>query len=450
MIRQPASWLLIGALLSSAWPTFAEEPRSEAPALTHTVPADGDDTEHLAIDQLQLFADVFHQIRAGYVEEVSDSALFEMAVEGMLAGLDPHSVYLTQDAYDDLQTSTDGAYSGLGLEIGREGDFVRIIAPIDGSPAEKAGLLAGDLILKIDGESVQGKTLDEASNLMRGPTGSAITLQIGRAGESQPLDISLIRDVIKVASVRSRELSDGYIWLRIAQFQRDTGRDVIDALKPYVSEGPIKGLVLDLRNNPGGVLSASVEVAGAVLDGGLVVYTQGRHPSSDEAFDAEPGDMLSGVPIVVLINGGSASASEIVAGALQDRSRAIIMGTRSFGKGSVQSVLPVSETRAVKLTTARYYTPNGRSIQAEGIVPDIVVERARITSVENARQIKEADLAGSLDATDQINNDAESDRLTELRNTDNQLYEALTLLRGVHLFQRQPVQEAPPEPEPPQ
>lgn len=450
MIRQSAYWLLIVALLSGAWPTFAEAPASEAPALTHTVPADGGDTEHLAIDELQLFADVFHQIRAGYVEEVSDSALFEMAVEGMLAGLDPHSVYLTQDAYDDLQTSTDGAYSGLGIEIGREGDFVRIIAPIDGSPAEKAGLMAGDLILKIDGESVQGKTLDEASNLMRGPTGSAITLQIGRVGESQPLDISLIRDVIKVASVRSRELSDGYVWLRIAQFQRDTGRDVIDALKPYVSEGPIKGLVLDLRNNPGGVLSASVEVAGAVLDGGLVVYTQGRHPSSDEAFDAEPGDMLSGVPIVVLINGGSASASEIVAGALQDRSRAIIMGTRSFGKGSVQSVLPVSETRAVKLTTARYYTPNGRSIQAEGIVPDIVVERARITSVENARQIKEADLAGSLDATDQINNDAESDRLTELRNTDNQLYEALTLLRGVHLFQQQTGQEAPPEPERPQ
>jgi len=450
MIRQSASWLLIWALLGHSWATFAEEPSPVAPSPAQAEAEEYGDTEHLAIDELQLFADVFNQIRAAYVEEVSDSALFEMAVEGMLAGLDPHSVYLTQDAYDDLQTSTDGAYSGLGIEIGREGDFVRVIAPIDGSPAEKAGLLAGDLILKIDGESIQGKTLDEASNLMRGPTGSAITLQIGRAGESQPLDISMVRDVIKMASVRSRELSDGYVWLRIAQFQRNTGSEVIEALEAFVKDGPIKGLVLDLRNNPGGVLSASVEVAGAVLDGGLLVYTQGRHPSSDEAFNAQPGDILSGAPIVVLINGGSASASEIVAGALQDRSRAIIMGTRSFGKGSVQSVLPVSETRAVKLTTARYYTPNGRSIQAEGIAPDIVVERARITSVENTLQIKEADLAGSLDATDQINNEAESDRLTELRNSDNQLYEALTLLIGVHLFQLQTVQKARPDPEPSQ
>ena len=390
----------------------------------------------LPLAELQTFADVFHQIRAGYVEEIDDSQLFEFAVKGMLEGLDPHSAYLTKEDYSDLQTTTDGEFSGLGIEIGRRGSYIEIIAPIDGSPAVAAGLQAGDVILKLDGESVKGMTIDEAVQLMRGPIGTPIDLEIGRPGTSEPLEITVVRDAIKVASVRSRLLAPHYGYLRIAQFGRPTCEEACAALDKLFEEGELKGLVIDLRNNPGGVLGASVAVSDLFMDGGLVVYTEGRHPSSQERFEATPGDRLSGAPIVVLINGGSASASEIVAGALQDVGRAVIMGTRSFGKGSVQTVLPVSETRAVKLTTARYFTPEGRSIQAEGIVPDIVVERARVTSMEG-RQIKESDLKGSLDSSAEANpQDAgsESESLANLRENDNQLYEALTLLRGVNLL----------------
>lgn len=269
---------------------------------------------------------------------------------------------------------------------------------------------------------------------MRGPIGSEVLLTIGRRGVADPFDVTVVRDIIKVPSVRSRELMDGYLWLRASQFQRDTGQEAIAKLQSAIMEGPINGLVLDLRNNPGGVLGASVDMAGAFLDGGLVVYTEGRHPQSKERYEARSGDLVNSVPIVVLINGGSASASEIVAGALQDRRRAVIMGTRSFGKGSVQTILPVNETRAVKLTTALYYTPNGRSIQAEGIVPDIVVERAEVKSVESSRRTKEADLQGSLSGGDPADSQSESETLTELRNSDNQLYEALTLLRGINLL----------------
>lgn len=390
--------------------------------------------EALPLRELQMFADVFNQIRRGYVEEVDDSQLFEYAVQGMLAGLDPHSVYLTQEDYDDLQTTTEGEFTGLGIEVGKEGNFLKVIAPIDGSPAAEAGLQPGDVILKLDDTPVKGLTLDEAVNLMRGPQGSEITVQIGRPGTPQPFDVTIVRDVIRVASVRGRVLAPGYGYLRIAQFQRNTGSDVDNALGKLLDEGAIKGLVIDLRNNPGGVLGASVDVAGAFLDGGLVVYTEGRHEGAAERFLAAPGDRLDGAPIVVLVNGGSASASEIVAGALQDRGRAVVMGTRSFGKGSVQTVLPVSETRAVKLTTALYFTPNGRSIQAEGIAPDIVVERARVTSMENTAQLKEADLAGRLDSAAADAGDLSGEALAELREQDNQLYEALTLLRGINLL----------------
>ena len=390
----------------------------------------------LSLKELQTFADVFKQIRSGYVEEVDDSTLFEYAVRGMLEGLDPHSAYLSKEDYSDLQTTTDGEFSGLGIEIGRRGSYIEIIAPIDGSPAVEAGLQAGDVILKLDDVSVKGLSTDEAVELMRGEVGTSITLEIGRPGTPQPFEVTVVRDTITVASVRSRMLAPGYGYLRIAQFQRNTGDEVISALQSLSKEQALDGLVLDLRNNPGGVLGASVAVAGAFLDGGLVVYTEGRHPSAEESYNATAGDMLAGAPVVVLVNGGSASASEIVAGALQDRGRGVIMGTRSFGKGSVQTVLPISETRAVKLTTALYFTPGGRSIQAEGIVPDIVVERAKITSVEG-RQIKEADLQGRLDtADDEVEQDtgSESEALAELRENDNQLYEALTLLRGVNLF----------------
>ena len=395
------------------------------------------DTSALPLEELQMFADVFNQIRQGYVESVPDSKLFELAVQGMLSGLDPHSVFLKEKAFDSLQETTKGEFSGLGIEIGQDRGYVTIIAPIDGSPAEAAGLEAGDVILKIDGESVRDLPVNKSVELMRGPTGSEVLLTIGRRGVADPFDVTVIRDIIKVPSVRSRELMEGYLWLRASQFQRDTGQEAIAKIESALSEGPLKGIVLDLRNNPGGVLGASVDMAGAFLDGGLVVYTEGRHPQSKDRFEATPGDMIKEVPIVVLVNGGSASASEIVAGALQDRRRAVIMGTRSFGKGSVQTILPVTDTRAVKLTTALYYTPNGRSIQAEGIVPDIVVERAEVKSVESNRRTKEADLQGSLSGGDPADSQSESEALTELRNSDNQLYEALTLLRGINLLSPQ-------------
>ena len=403
--------------------------------------ADLEERQSLPLEELQMFADVFNQIRQGYVESVPDSELFEMAVQGMLSGLDPHSVFLEEKAYDSLQENTQGEFSGLGIEIGQERGYITIIAPIDGSPAEAAGLEAGDVILKIDGESIRDLPVDRSVDLMRGPTGSEVLLTIGRRGTQDPFDVTVIRDIIKVPSVRSRELMKGYLWLRAAQFQKDTGNEAIAVLQEALAESDLKGVVLDLRNNPGGVLGASVDMAGALLDGGLVVYTEGRHPQAAERFEASSGDILDDLPIVVLINGGSASASEIVAGALQDRRRAVIMGTRSFGKGSVQTILPVTETRAVKLTTALYYTPNGRSIQAEGIVPDIVVERAEVKSVESARRTKESDLQGSLSGGDPVDTEAESESLTELRNSDNQLYEALTLLRGINLLRPTTVPE---------
>lgn len=427
--RRTLAAYVASAILMSSLPLIAaaQDPHTSAETDIH---------EAIPLQELQTFADVFKQIRSGYVEEVSDSKLFEYAVRGMLEGLDPHSVYLTKEDYSDLQTTTDGEFSGLGIEIGRKGNYIEIIAPIDGSPAAKAGLQAGDVILKLDNASVKGLTIDEAVEIMRGAIGSAIVLEIGRAGESKPFEVTVVRDTIQVASVRSRMITPGYGYLRIAQFQRNTGNEVSEALTKLLEEGAIKGLVIDLRNNPGGVLGASVGVSEAFLDGGLVVYTEGRHPSAKEQYRAKPGDRLNGAPIVVLVNGGSASASEIVAGALQDRGRAVVMGTRSFGKGSVQTVLPVSETRAVKLTTALYFTPNGRSIQAEGIVPDIVVERGTLTSLED-RRTKEADLRGRLDTAEAgtaQDFSGESDTLATLREEDNQLYEAITLLRGVNLL----------------
>lgn len=388
----------------------------------------------LPLDELRTFADVFNQIRSGYVEEIDDSTLLEYAIQGMLTGLDPHSVYLTREDYQHLQEGTSGEFSGLGIEIGMEDGYVTVIAPIDGSPAAEAGLQSGDVILKLDDESAQGKSLNEAVDIMRGPKGTSIKLTIGRPGDSQPFDVTLVRDTIKVASVRQRWLEPGFGYIRIAQFQNRTGKDVASALNKLMKEQQLDGLVLDLRNNPGGVLRASVDVAGLFLDGGTVVYTEGRLANTDLHYDAEPGDPSSGVPVVVLINSGSASASEIVAGALQDHGRAVVMGTNSFGKGSVQTVLPLSEDRAVKLTTALYYTPNGRSIQAQGIEPDILVQRARVTAY-NSRSITEADLSGHLangngDSASTTKNNGNN----ELLSSDNQLYEALTLLKGLNIL----------------
>lgn len=389
----------------------------------------------LPLDELRTFAEVFNQIRQGYVEEIDDSTLLEYAIQGMLMGLDPHSTYLTEDAFQSLQDNTSGEFTGLGLEVGMEDGYVKIISPIDGSPAAEAGLRSGDMILKLGNVPVKGMTLNEAIDIMRGPKGSKIELSIGRPGESQPFDVTLVRNTIKVASVRQSWLEPGYGYIRIAQFQSGTGEDVRKSLDKLMSEEKLKGLVLDLRNNPGGILRASVDVAGLFLDGGNVVYTEGRVANADMYYDADPLDATDGAPIVVLINQGSASASEIVAGALQDHGRAVIMGTQSFGKGSVQTVLPLSDSRAIKLTTALYFTPNGRSIQAEGIVPDIEVERATITAYNAPRQITEADLSGHLDNANGGGKGKKAKMAaSELLADDNQLNEALALLKGLNIL----------------
>ncbi|HCG95629.1 MAG TPA: peptidase S41 [Halieaceae bacterium] len=412
-------------VLSTSYVAIAQtnEPNEEKPSAVST-----------SFEELQLFADTFDAIRRGYVEDVTDAELFEMAVKGMLTSLDPHSAYLTDDDYENLQESTEGQFTGLGIEIGYRGGFIAIVTPIDGSPAIDAGLKAGDVILKIDGTSTQGMSTSESSKYMRGPEGTTVTLEIGRAGESQPFDVVVTRGVIDVPSVRSRELDDGYWLIRVSRFQRDSGREVTSAIESALEKGDVKGVVLDVRNNPGGVMNASVEMASNFLDGGLVVYTKGRHPDSMNTYNAEPGELLPGVPVVVLVNGGSASASEIIAGALQDRGRAVIMGTQSFGKGSVQTVLPVSDTKALKLTTSLYYTPNGRSIQAEGIVPDVVVERAQLTSLEQGNRLREADLNRSIENTGS-NVETETEAIATLREDDNQVYEAFTLLKGINVYQ---------------
>ena len=421
-----ATRLLIALLaLSSSYVAMGQtnEPTEEKPSAVST-----------SFEELQLFADTFDAIRRGYVEDVTDAELFEMAVKGMLTSLDPHSAYLTDDDYENLQESTEGQFTGLGIEIGYRGGFIAIVTPIDGSPAIDAGLKAGDVILKIDGTSTQGMSTSESSTYMRGPEGTTVTLEIGRAGESQPFDVVVTRGVIDVPSVRSRELNDGYWLIRVSRFQRDSGREVTSAIESALEKGEVKGVVLDVRNNPGGVMDASVEMASNFLDGGLVVYTKGRHPDSMNTYNAEPGELLPGVPLVVLVNGGSASASEIIAGALQDRGRAVIMGTQSFGKGSVQTVLPVSDTKALKLTTSLYYTPNGRSIQAEGIVPDVVVERAQLTSLEQGNRLREADLNRSIgNAGSSV--ETETEAIATLREDDNQVYEAFTLLKGINVYQ---------------
>ena len=389
----------------------------------------------LPLDDLRTFADVFDQIRLGYVEEVKDSTLLRYAIQGMLIGLDPHSIYMDQESFADLQSSTSGEFSGLGLEIGIEDGYIKVISPIDGSPAAAAGLQTGDIILKLDSTSLKGVSLNEAVSKMRGPKGTKILLTIGRAGESRPLEITVVRDVISIASVRHRILEDGFGYIRIAQFQNKTGESVEKALLSLKDKSNLRGIVLDLRNNPGGILKSSIAVADLFLSGGKVVYTVGRLTDSSNEYFANSTDLSEGIPLIVLINGGSASASEIVAGALQDHSRAVIMGTRSFGKGSVQSILHISEGRAIKLTTALYFTPKGRSIQAEGIKPDITVDRAKVTTLTEKGRISEKNLARHLGEKSSKTEKSE-DPSDSLINTDNQLYEALTLLKGLDILSR--------------
>ncbi|MEW5248683.1 S41 family peptidase [Microbulbifer sp. 2201CG32-9] len=394
----------------------------------------------LPLEDLRSFAKVFEQIRQGYIEEVDDSTLLEYAIKGMLQGLDPHSAYLDRESFDDLQANTTGEFAGLGIEVGIENEHVTVVTPMDDTPAARAGLKSGDIILRLAGKSMRGVSLEEAVERMRGPIGSSVTLTIARKGYKEPFQVTIKRDKVRVPSVRGEFLEDGYGYLRISQFQVDSGRDLARALKKLRDERELKGLILDLRNNPGGVLQASVEVADAFLEEGLVVYTKGRNDSSNLRYSAEPGDLSDGTPLVVLINGGSASAAEIVAGALQDHRRAVVMGTDSFGKGSVQTVIPISRDRAIKLTTALYYTPNGRSIQAQGINPDIEVERVKVTRLPSDSRTTEADLAGHLD-----NGNGGAERNAEDRarekaqredwyGRDNQIFEALNVLKGLNLY----------------
>jgi carboxyl-terminal processing protease len=397
----------------------------------------------LPLDELRTFSEVFGKVKEDYVEDVDDKKLLEGAIRGMLSSLDPHSAYLDKEEFKELQVGTTGQFGGLGIEVGMEDGFVKVISPIDDTPAQRAGIMAGDLIIRLDDTPVKGMSLNDAVKLMRGKPGSDIVLTVIRKGEDGPLTITITRDVIKVQSVKSRTLEEGFGYLRITSFQTKTGEQMRKAISELKKEhgGELNGLVLDLRNNPGGVLGAAVAVSDGFLKKGLIVYTEGRAEDAALKFNATPDDILNGSPMVVLINEGSASASEIVAGALQDHKRAVIMGSQSFGKGSVQTIFPMSNQSAVKITTARYYTPAGRSIQAEGIVPDIKVEPLRVEKVEsNGKRLKEADLSGHLEngnGKKKVESEKKSDDEEPLAKKDYALPEALTLLKGLTILQSQ-------------
>lgn len=445
--------LMLGAVLGVSLVTgqsvFAQR---AAAAVTATLP----------LDELRAFTEVFARIKNDYVEPVDDKVLLENAIRGMLSGLDPHSAYLDTDEFKDLQVGTTGEFGGLGIEVGMEDGFVKVVAPIDDTPAQRAGIQAGDLIIRLDEKPVKGLSLNDAVKLMRGAAGTDITLTVVREGQEKPLKFTLTRAVIKVRSVKARTLDKGFGYVRVSQFQSQTVENLAEALNGLKKEngGKLKGLVLDLRNNPGGVLNGAVGVSDAFLDKGLIVYTEGRVSDSRLRFNATPGDMLDGAPMVVLVNGGSASASEIVAGALQDHERAVIMGGETFGKGSVQTILPMNNDTAVKLTTALYFTPSGRSIQAEGIKPDIVLDNVKVTAVEESdvEALKEADLSRHLgngngkkkvlEAVPETRKDSEqptpatkSDTTNgdtqeqPLVSSDYELYQALNLLKGLSIMQ---------------
>lgn len=397
-----------------------------------------DSVQSLPLAELRRFSEVFDRIKSAYVEPVDDAKVLEDAIRGMIAGLDPHSSYLEPDAFEELQEHTSGEFGGVGIEISQDDGFIRVIAPIDDTPAEKAGIKSGDLITRLDGEPIQNMGIDEAINRMRGEPGTSIVLTIVRKGEDKPREIKVVRAIIHVASVKQRMLGEDFGYLRITQFQSNTGADLKKAMAKLEANQALKGLVLDLRNNPGGVLQAAVDVVDAFISEGKIVYTEGRLKSADTSFMASKDTVIGDIPVVVLINGGSASASEIVAGALQDHKRAVIMGTGSFGKGSVQTILPLAEKRALKLTTARYFTPSGRSIQAQGILPDVVVEEAELKRVESQEFLKEKDLSRHLfnGQTEEEADKALIDATKGLSQRDYQLYEALNLLKALTIVGR--------------
>ncbi len=426
----------------------------------------------LPIEELRTFADVFNAIKMGYVEPVEDKKLITQAVSGMLTGLDPHSQYLDADAFKDLQVNTHGEFGGLGIEVGMEDGFVKVVSPIEDTPAYRAGIQAGDLIVKLDDTPVKGMTLSDAVKRMRGKPKTQITLTIVRKGETKPIVVVIVREVIKVQSVKSKVVEPGYAYVRLTQFQEDTANRMVEHLNKLWKQGPVKGLVLDLRNDPGGLLHGAIGVSAAFLPPKtLVTSTDGRVEDAKRKYLASPEDYLRGsrtdflkdlpagiktVPMVVLVNAGSASASEIVAGALQDHKRAVVMGTQTFGKGSVQTILPLANNTAIKLTTARYYTPSGRSIQAKGIVPDIVVEETANGS--SGPRLREADLERHLEndkdkepapaAKPQTKapaskgkplkdepEDEEKPRFEIASKNDYQLNQALNLLKGLQIMQ---------------
>jgi len=396
----------------------------------------------LPLEDLRVFAESFKRIRSSYVDDITDQDLLILAIKGMLAELDPHSVYLDKEAIKNFEESTSGNYGGLGIEIIKEQSFIKVISPIDDTPASRAGIESGDLITNLDGISVKGMSISDAVKIMRGDPDTEISLTILKKGTSEVIDLNLTRQLVKVSSVRQRYLEEGFGYLRIAQFQARTAQEVREAIIKLKDSGNLNGLIIDLRNNPGGILRASVDVADTFLDKGLIVYTLGRLEESQNRYEARPGDMLSGLPIVTLVNEGSASASEILAGALQDQERSIVMGTNTFGKGSVQTIIPITETRAVKLTTARYFTPNGRSIQAEGIIPDINVPRHRVTPRNrNDLKISEKNLSGHLanknSDSEKIDNKTKKEE-SDLIFRDFQLYQALNVLTGLHKLNSQP------------
>lgn len=423
---------LLSALLLCLW----------LPVQGQQAPDATSDRAQLPLQELRNFTEIFERIRSSYIEEVDDKTLLEYAINGMLSSLDPHSAYLQADAFSDLQENTSGKFGGLGIEVGMEDGLILVITPIDDTPAQKAGIRAGDLIVSLDGEAVMGLSLSQAVEKMRGEPGTDIVIEIRRKGEKALLSFTLTRAEIKVASVRTEMLSNNIGYIRITQFQENTGNDLAAAIEQWRQQDSLNGIILDLRNNPGGILDAAVEVVDAFISSGRIVYTEGRAHNAEISYSATSHTPAGNLPVVVLINAGSASASEIVAGALQDHQRALIVGTPSFGKGSVQSVLPITETSAVKLTTALYFTPNGRSIQAQGINPDIRIEQSEVTPLEQ-REFKESNLPGHLRNQQQNGSSGSSatqDQGEELLKKDFQLYEAHTLLRGLNILnmQREP------------
>ncbi len=440
-------------------------------SLNFSAIAQKDAVAPLPIEELRTFADVFNAIKTGYVEPVEDKKLITQAVSGMLTGLDPHSQYLDADAFKDLQVNTHGEFGGLGIEVGMEDGFVKVVSPIEDTPAYRAGIKAGDLIVKLDDTPVKGMTLSDAVKRMRGKPKTQITLTIARKGEAKPIIVTITREVIKVQSVKSKVIEPGYAYVRLTQFQEDTANKLVEHLNKLYKLGPVKGLVLDLRNDPGGLLHGAIGVSAAFLPSkALITSTDGRIEDAKRKYLASPEDYLRGtrtdflkdlpagiktVPMVVLVNAGSASASEIVAGALQDHKRAVIMGTQTFGKGSVQTILPLTGNTAIKLTTARYYTPSGRSIQAKGIEPDIVVEETANGS--SGPRLREADLERHLEndkdkepapaakpqtkapakgkpAKDEPE-DEDKPRFEIASKNDYQLSQAMNLLKGLQIMQ---------------